>query len=61
MSASKIGGRWDVGFKNRWEVVLVGGGLSKLAGDWSEEQVEMRLRPPPHTLWCTSRPSPCHA
>lgn len=35
----KIDGSWEVGFKYRWEMLLVGDGLSKSAGGWPPNQV----------------------
>ena len=35
-------GRWEVDLKNRWEVGLVGNGLSKMAGSWPPKQVADR-------------------
>ena len=41
-----IGGRWEIGLTNRWEVSLVGGGLSQLATGWRlpPRQTGMKLR-----------------
>ena len=42
-----IGGMWEIDLTNRWEVGLVGGGLSQLAEGWKlppPRQTGMKLR-----------------
>ena len=49
--ALKIGGRWDVGLNNWWEMELTEGGLSKMVGGWPPKQMgDRRLRHLPQLL-----------